>query len=230
MRKTKAIFLDMDGVIFDSERIRMDYIGQLLKGLGKKVEPEELVKVSGISNREIAVRLVEDYKLPLSMAAFQRRMERWTRGLYLKTPDLMPFPGLTEFLTTAREWGLKTGLVSSTRCQEILDGLNRFTLAPFFDVIIGREACLKRKPHPEPYLQAASFVGVEPGACTVVEDSVVGIRAGKGAGMYVVGFKGGSLRQDVGQADAAVDSYRALTDLVRTWADPQKTGDRRTEP
>ena len=42
------------------------------------------------------------------------------------------------------------------------------------------------KPEPDVYLLAASRLGVEPGRCLVVEDSLNGVRAGKAAGMTVV--------------------------------------------
>ena len=41
----------------------------------------------------------------------------------------------------------------------------------------------KKKPDPAIYLLAAKELGVEPGRCVVVEDSHIGVRAAKAAGM-----------------------------------------------
>jgi beta-phosphoglucomutase len=43
-----------------------------------------------------------------------------------------------------------------------------------------------------------------------VEDSPVGIHAAKAAGLYVLGYQGGSIRQDVGEADEALASFLGL--------------------
>ena len=44
----------------------------------------------------------------------------------------------------------------------------------------------KKKPAPDVYLLAASELGVDPARCVVIEDSRIGLRAGKAAGMRVV--------------------------------------------
>ena len=42
------------------------------------------------------------------------------------------------------------------------------------------------KPHPEPYLTAAAFLGVDPGDCLAVEDSGTGARSAEAAGCAVL--------------------------------------------
>ena len=44
------------------------------------------------------------------------------------------------------------------------------------------------KPHPEPYLKAASILGIAASECIVVEDVPAGIRSGKAAGAKVIAF------------------------------------------
>ena len=41
------------------------------------------------------------------------------------------------------------------------------------------------KPHPGLFLHAAAALGVDPGECAVVEDSIAGVEAGVAAGMHV---------------------------------------------
>ncbi|MDF1525025.1 MAG: HAD-IA family hydrolase [bacterium] len=54
------------------------------------------------------------------------------------------------------------------------------------DVLITGDDVRNGKPPPEGYLMAASTIGVAPENCVVVEDSPVGIEAGKSAGMYII--------------------------------------------
>jgi beta-phosphoglucomutase-like phosphatase (HAD superfamily) len=57
--------------------------------------------------------------------------------------------------------------------------------ATFATVVTGDEVG-QGKPHPEPYLTAATRLGVDPARCVVVEDSPNGIRSGLAAGAAVV--------------------------------------------
>ena len=142
----KTILLDMDGVLLDSEMVRLAYIRRFLKQQGIEVQAEALLDLSGVSNRDAARRLARRFELPLSAAACQRALARTCRGLYLEAEGLRPFPGLEHFLRTVKERGAKTGLVSSTQCREVLDALNRFSLLPLFDVVLGGESAPRRKP------------------------------------------------------------------------------------
>ena len=44
------------------------------------------------------------------------------------------------------------------------------------------------KPHPEPYLKAASILGWPAAECIVVEDVPAGVQSGRAAGARVIGF------------------------------------------
>jgi beta-phosphoglucomutase-like phosphatase (HAD superfamily) len=69
------------------------------------------------------------------------------------------------------------------------------------------------KPDPALFLHAAESMGVEPAGCAVVEDTVVGVQAGRAAGMSVFGFSssGG------GRAlfDAGAEVFDDMEDLPR---------------
>ncbi|MGE4586763.1 MAG: HAD family hydrolase [Mangrovibacterium sp.] len=55
----------------------------------------------------------------------------------------------------------------------------------YFEVLVSSEDVTKFKPHPETFLRCAEQIGVEPSACQVFEDGVLGIRAARTAGMMV---------------------------------------------
>ncbi|QOX82432.1 HAD family hydrolase [Nanchangia anserum] len=59
-----------------------------------------------------------------------------------------------------------------------------------FDVSIAGDEVERAKPHPDPYLCAASRLGLDITECVVVEDSASGMAARRGAGARVVGLSG----------------------------------------
>jgi beta-phosphoglucomutase-like phosphatase (HAD superfamily) len=70
---------------------------------------------------------------------------------------------------------------------------------PFSPRLFSAERVAKGKPAPDVYLHAAKEMGVEPRDCLVIEDTAIGVTAGKSAGMTVIGFLGGShFREDHG--------------------------------
>lgn len=63
-------------------------------------------------------------------------------------------------------------------------------------------------------LYVAGKMGVEPGACIVVEDSPVGATAGVAAGMTVIGFAGAShAGSDTADQLRATGARDVITDL-----------------
>lgn len=53
-------------------------------------------------------------------------------------------------------------------------------------MVIGYE-CARAKPHPEPYLEGLSRLGLPADACVAFEDSVNGVSSAVAAGLYTVG-------------------------------------------
>ena len=56
----------------------------------------------------------------------------------------------------------------------------------FFQFTISADDVTRTKPFPDPYLEAAKRMEVEPGSCVVFEDSLTGIASAKSAGCAVV--------------------------------------------
>ncbi len=65
------------------------------------------------------------------------------------------------------------------------------------------------KPHPEPFLLAASRLGVDPTRCLVVEDAPAGIAAARAAGCAVIALTGTTVEEEL-SADLVVDGLDAV--------------------
>ena len=62
-------------------------------------------------------------------------------------------------------------------------GADANLMGSFVDVVIAGDDVDRKKPDPQIYNIAAKRLGVAPENCIVIEDSLVGLRAAKGAGM-----------------------------------------------
>jgi beta-phosphoglucomutase-like phosphatase (HAD superfamily) len=95
-------------------------------------------------------------------------------------------PGVEALLRDARALGLGRAVASSSSCGWVDGWLRRHGIRDLLDVVVARDDVRKVKPDPELFLLAASRLGVEPGACLVLEDSPNGMRAALAAGMRCV--------------------------------------------
>ena len=98
-------------------------------------------------------------------------------------------PGVTPFLKWLNQRGVRTAVVTSSN-QEKMTSLyrKRPDLKELFDVILTAEDFAESKPHPDCYQKAAARLLLSADECLVFEDSFNGLKAGRAAGMKVVGL------------------------------------------
>jgi HAD superfamily hydrolase (TIGR01509 family) len=90
---------------------------------------------------------------------------------------------LAEILPTLHSQ-FKLAVVSSSACSEIEPLLEAGGIRNHFDTVVGGGDVSRLKPDPEPYLLAASRLGVD--RALVLEDSAAGIASGRAAGFEVL--------------------------------------------
>ena len=69
------------------------------------------------------------------------------------------------------------------------------------------------KPHPDPFLEAARRLGVDPARCLVVEDAPKGLQAGTSAGCFTLAVVTTTPREEL-VADAVVDDLASVVFAV----------------
>lgn len=204
--EARYVLFDFDGVIADTEESNVKYLGKALAVFGVVITPEEQAQLVGMNDPRILEKMLRRARPPVTLE--QLLEERQRQGnTYEDDPDLAPTPGVIEFLHRLRAAGKGIALVSSTSARLILVALNRLGLTGFFDVIICGDMVSEKKPSPECYRKAMALLRARPEECVIVEDSPVGIRAGKAAGAVVAACRCGRLRQDTSQADFEFESF-----------------------
>ncbi|MBM3257329.1 MAG: HAD-IA family hydrolase [Candidatus Liptonbacteria bacterium] len=80
----------------------------------------------------------------------------------------------------------KLAVASHSRIESIELCINKFNLKSKFEHVVSDQAVGKRKPHPEVFLHVANVMNMEPEKCLVFEDSLMGLKAAKSAGMKCI--------------------------------------------
>ncbi len=136
----------------------------------------------------------------------------------LREKGVETFPEAVALLRHAKERGLKTAVVSSSKnCAAIL---RRAGILDLFDTRVdGTEAerlQLPGKPAPDTFLEAARRLHVAPERAVVFEDAISGVQAGKRGGFTVVGVDesghGTALRQH--GADLVVSHLGEVAEML----------------
>ena len=101
--------------------------------------------------------------------------------------ELRPTTGIKELLNTIQH---KKLICSNSPKERIIRGLEKVCLDKYFDEsnIFSFDMVQKPKPDPDIYLTAVKVTGINPNYTVIIEDSIVGIKAGVAADMKVIGF------------------------------------------
>ena len=184
-RRMRAVIFDMDGVIFDSEKLYIDCCVEAAEPLGMENIVETVYRCIGVTT-EVTLRiLTEAYHDAALVASFRAAADSLFREKY-RAGLLQVKPGVRELLTELKSRGLKLAVASSTRTEAVERELADAGLLPFFDRIVGGDRVGRSKPNPDIFLKAAEALGETPERCLVIEDSFNGIRAAKAAEMTVI--------------------------------------------
>lgn len=181
----KAVIFDMDGIIFDSERLVLlcwekIAIKYHLEGMHEAYLP--CIGTNDVRTREIMMNYYgagfpyDDFRKESSVL-FHEMVAR--DGLPVKK-------GVRELLECLREYDIPVGLASSTRLTVVEEELRQAGLYDFFQSVTGGDQLKRSKPEPDIYLIACEKLGVSPGDAYAVEDSYNGIRSSFSAGMMPV--------------------------------------------
>lgn len=205
-----AIVFDMDGVMVDSEFQWKLAEGEFFGELVPSWTDAHHERIVGLSPVDCYKFLRDQYGMKRSQAEFMQLCDAMARRIY--TERVSVAPGLFEFLDAAREKAVPLAIASSSPRAWIELVLSRFGLsARFSAVAAGDEVNGRTKPHPDLYALAVSRLGKAPARCLAIEDSSVGVRAAKAAGLVCAAYRNGSnTGQDLSAADLTFDAFGSL--------------------
>jgi len=183
----QLVIFDSDGVLVDSEPIASRILAEALTELGFPLTPEQAIeRYTGIAMSAVLARIEAEWGRPLP-DDFRATLRE--RDFSAFRAQLQPVPGVREMLEQLRH---ARCVASSGTPEKLRVTLGVTGLLPCFEPhIFSAEMVSRGKPAPDLFLFAARQMGFRPENCTVVEDSVAGIRAACAAGMRAVGFAGG---------------------------------------
>ena len=183
-RRVSAVILDMDGTLHDTETVYHTALKQAVRAVGFAVTDAFCHSLIGVPGPESDAMLRDHLGPDFPFAVCDRLYEEHRDRAFITSVPLKA--GAVELLEALGQHGLKVAVATSASRHAAGLHLSRSGLGAHLPVVVTRDDVARGKPHPDVFLRAAALLGVPPGECLAVEDSLHGIRAAHAAGMMPV--------------------------------------------
>ncbi|RWZ51791.1 HAD family phosphatase [Labedella phragmitis] len=178
-----AVLWDMDGTLVDTEPYWISAETDLVESFGKTWTYEDAMSLVGAglwdsaeTLRSHGVDMLADDIVSHLTGVVMARI----------TAEGVPFrPGARELLTDLRRAGVRTALVTMSVRAMAEHVVERIGFDSFETLVTGDEVT-RPKPHPDPYLEAASRLGVDIERCVAIEDSRTGLASAVASGAVAI--------------------------------------------
>lgn len=214
----KAVFFDMDGVLFDSMPNHAKTWAVVAREYDLDLSPEEVYMNEGRTGESTINMLTQRQ---WGRAATAREVEElYARkcALFNQCEEAPPMPGAAEVLRCVKQAGLGIYVVTGSGQLSLLNRLQTNYPGYFSpDRLISSRDVRHGKPHPEPYLMALSRAGLQPWEALVVENAPLGVRSAVAARIFTVAVNTGPLQPQTLTDEGAHLVFPSMNALAEQW-------------
>ena len=184
MKNIEAIVFDMDGLMFDTEKLWIDAVIRANKENGYQVPLEFAIDCIGKRSDETNHLLEE--QLGININEYRPLIDKYMND-DIRENGLRIKKGLMELLDYLKDKNIKLAIASSSEIDYVKNILREANIDEnIFTSIIGGDMVLVPKPDPYIYLKSCEVLGVNPNNTLCLEDSDYGIKAAFDAGLIPI--------------------------------------------
>jgi len=214
MTKLKAVFFDMDGVLYDSMKNHVSTWVESFKKFGIDFPPEEAYMNEGRTGNGTIVNSFRKYLDKEATDTDIHNIYSEKVRLMAKKPIPVIFSGMQELIVELEKEGIQCWVVTGSKQPALIDKLEHdFGIVP--ERIISGHDVVNGKPDPEPYLIAIERSGFSKDECMVIENAPLGIQSAKCAGIYTIAVNTGILNDKILIDSGADELYPDSLELSR---------------
>ncbi len=197
-----ALLFDLDGTLVDSVYQHVLAWRDALHDEELDLSVWRIHRRIGMSGGLFLKALERELGMNLSEGQAERLRQSHARALLGRLEQIRPLPGARELLSTLSSMGVPWAVATSGAEKTAGPTLAMLGI-PEGTPIVTRDQVAYAKPNPDLFIAAAERLGVPPGDCFVVGDSIWDLLAAQRAGSLGVGvLSGGYGREELEQAGA----------------------------
>ena len=183
-----ALF-DMDGTMFDTERLRFQTLKQASNEfIGQEFSDEYLMQCLGLSAKASEQLAQKFHGADVPYTAIRKRADEIELA-FVRQNGVPIKKGLIQVLERLRKSGLRMAVATSSRRAIAEEYLINANVYKFFDLLVCGDEVEQGKPHPEIFITAAQRLNLQPQQCLMFEDSENGINSASEAGGVTILLK-----------------------------------------
>lgn len=205
MARERALILDMDGVIIDSNPLHRQVWAEYNRQFGIETDEAMQRRMYGRRNDDIVRDFFGAHLSDEEVRAHGAAKEQLFRETIRPVIHEALVPGVREFLDRHRRQPI--GLATNAEPANVEFLLDAARLRPYFRAVVDGHQVPNPKPYPDIYLRVATLLGAAPDDCVVFEDSFTGIEAARAAGMAVVGVR--TTHEDLRGVDLEIRDFNS---------------------
>ncbi len=182
----RAVIWDVDGTLVDSTEYHWLACCEALANVGYVLTRERFESIIG-QKMDRALRQILGPDLPAAESMRLEALKEERFRALMQAGGLLLLPGVRDWLDRLKAHGWRQGVASSAPRLNLDVMLSAVAIEPYLEAVVCAEDVTLGKPDPEPFLLAATRLGIRPDRCIVVEDAAPGIAGARAAGMRTVG-------------------------------------------
>lgn len=208
----KAILFDCDGVLINSEVYYLTQTVAWMNEAGYNVDEATIFPIIGTSMKrtcEILAQIAHsdpDTILKMNDDYFSKHP--------LPFKDIIK-DGVMDTLHALSLKGIRMAICSASPRKDLDEIMRQTGFSRYIEYVISGDELTESKPSGQIYLHAADKLGVTPHQCLVIEDSSIGIQAGKNAGMRVIALHDPRIPVDQSMADVIINHFGDILEYIK---------------
>ena len=222
--RVRGLLFDIDGTLSDTDDRMADRLSRFLKfapWLFRDRDPSRFSHwfVTALETpANFIYHLADRLGIDPLLAKINQSLSRRGKNRQDQLDKFWVIPGVVEMLE-ALLGRYHLAIVSARDAETTMAFLEKFGLAPYFETVVTAQSTQHTKPFPDPVLLAAEQLGLAPGECVMIGDTVVDVRAGNAAGAQTVAVLCGfGTQRELARAGATM-ILQETADLVHLLLD-----------
>lgn len=217
-KKLKAIFFDMDGVLFNSMYTHAKVWKEVFEGYGIHITDQEPFLNEGATACQFAQHIFQKYRGIEISHEEAEKVKNIKHSMMSDSKEIGVVDQMPNFVREVHANGVECWVVTGSGQKTLLDRLlSEYAPALSSEQMITANDVKIGKPAPEPYLKALHKSGFTAEETIVIENAPMGIQSAKSAGIFTVAINTGPLDAKLLEESGADMVFDNAIELREKW-------------
>lgn len=172
----KLVIFDMDGLMFDTEKINYRAFTEIVTEEGYHPTFEQYTGFLGMHAKDIQKKYYSYYGKDVDAEGIYKKVGQRSKQI-IRKEGVPEKTGLRELLEVVREKKLLTAVASGSDTEVIKEYLEKTNLTSYFDIVLSSKEVKRGKPYPDIFLEICKKLNIKTEDTLVLEDSANGVQA-----------------------------------------------------